>query len=147
MTNVKKFKLASVEEKLILQQSHEEHLTNKNIARDNKNLDKQRAANDPELCVAVFNLEKVLTTPQGEASNFYNKRKFAVYNFTVYDIVNKVGYCYMWDECEAKRGSNEIETCLLKFLKMMKEKGFKKFCFYSDNCGGQNRNRYIYAMW
>lgn len=141
------FKLASTEEKLILQSSHEEHLKNKDIARDKKNLDKQRASNDPELCVAVFDLEKVLTTPQGEASNFYYKRKFAVYNFTVYDIGRKLGYCYMWDESEGKRGSNEIGTCLMKFIQFMKEKGIKEFCFYSDNCGGQNRNRFIYAMW
>lgn len=105
----------------------------------NKSLNKQRAANDPKFCVAIFDLEKVLTTPQGEASNFYYKRKCAVYNFTVYDIVNKVGYCYMWDKSEEKRGSNETGTSLLKFLKTMK-KGFKEFCFYSDSCGGQNRH-------
>jgi len=118
------YKLASEEEKLILQPSHEEHLKNKNIARENKNLDKQRAANDSELCVAVFDLEKVLTTPQGEDSNFYYKRKFAVYNFAVYDIVNKVGYCYMWDESEGKRGSNEIRTWLVKIFKNYDGEGF-----------------------
>lgn len=140
------FKLATTEEKVILQPSHEEHLKNKDIARNKKNSDKERTANEPQLCVAVFDLEKVLTTPQGEASNFYYKRKFAVYNFTVYDIGNKLGYCYMWDESEGKRGSNEIGTCLLKFIKLKVEKGIKEFCFYSDNCGGQNRNRYIFSM-
>lgn len=97
--------------------------------------------------MAVFDLEKVLTTPQGEACSYYYKRKFAVYNFTVYDIGNKQGYCYMWDESEGKTGSNEIGTCLLKFIKSMNEKGYKEFSFYSDNCGGQNRNRFIYSMW
>lgn len=29
----------------------------------------------------------------------------------------------------------------------MVEKGIKEFCFYSDNCAGQNRNRFIFAMW
>lgn len=28
-------------------------------------------------------------------------------------------------------------------MKFMVEKGIKEFCFYSDNCGGQNRNRFI----
>lgn len=122
-------------------------MTNKNITKDNKNVDKKRAANDPELCVAVFDLEKLLTITQDGASNFYYKRKFAVYNFTVYNIVNKVGYCYMWDKTEAKRSSNKIETYLLTFLKIMKEKGFKEFCFYFDNGGGQNHNGFIYAIW
>lgn len=108
-----------------LQPSHDEHLTNKNIARDNKTVDKERVANDPELCVAVFDLEKVLTTPQSEASNFYYKRKFAVYNFTVYDIVNKVGYCYMWDESEAKRFQRNWNL-LVKIFKNDEEEGFQR---------------------
>lgn len=141
------FKLASAEEKLILQPSHEEHLKNKDIARNKKNFDKERAAINPELCVAVFDLEKVLTTPQGKAGNYFYKKKFAVYNYTVYDIGNKLGYCYMWDESEGKRDSNEIGTCLLKLITLKVDEGLKEFSFYSDNCGGQNRNRFIFSMW
>jgi len=141
------FDIASTEEKELQKAMYDEHLVNKNFARDQKNIDKERSINNPELCVAVFDLQKVLNTPQGEASSFYYKRKFAVYNFTVYDIGKKLGYCYMWNESEAKRGSNEIGTCLMKFLKYMTDKGVKEFCFYSDNCGGQNRNRFIFAMW
>lgn len=96
----------------------------------------------------MFDLQKVLTTPQGEVGSFYYKRKFATYNFTVYDIGKKQSYCYMWCESDGKRGSNEIGTCLLKFIKFMKENhGISEFSFYSDNCAGQNRNRYIYSMW
>jgi len=142
-----KFRLASPEEKYLQETIHAEHLRNKDIARDKKNFDKNRTVNEPELCVAVFDLQKVLTTPQSEASSFYYKRKFAVYNFTIFDIGKKLGYCYVWNESEAKRGSNEIATCLLKFVKCMVEKGINEFCFYSDNCGGQNRNRFIFAMW
>ncbi|KAF0699609.1 Uncharacterized protein FWK35_00038188 [Aphis craccivora] len=142
-----KFKLATPEEKVLLKTSNEEHLKNKSIARDKKNIDKTRAINDPEVCVAVFDLQKVLITPKSEVSSFYYKRKLATYNFTVYDIGKKIGYCYTWNEREAKRGSSEIATCLLKFMKHKKENGVKDFSFYSDNCGGQNRNRFIFAMW
>lgn len=51
----------------------------------------------------------------------------------------------MWDEI-GKRGSNEISTCILIFIKIM-ESGIKQFSFYSDNCTGQNRNIFIYSMW
>jgi len=98
------FDIASPEEKELQKAMYDEHLVNKNIARDQKNIDKQRSINNPELCIAVFDLQKVLTTPQGEASSFYYKRKFSVYNFTVYDIGKKLGYCYIWNESEAKRG-------------------------------------------
>lgn len=50
-------------------------------------------------------------------SYVFDKRKFTVYNFTIFDIGKKLGYCYVWNESEAKRGSNEIATCLLKFMK------------------------------
>lgn len=26
-------------------------------------------------------------------------------------------------------------------------KGYNELCFFSDNCGGQNRNRFLYSMW
>lgn len=95
----------------------------------------------------MFDLEKVLPTPQCEVSSFYYKRKLATYNFTIYDVGKKEGYCFMWDESDGKRGSNEISTCILKFIKLKKLSGIKEFSFYSDNCAGQNRNRFIYSMW
>lgn len=124
------------------------HIKNKTLARQKKNYDKQKALTDSKFCLAVFDLQKVLTTPQGDVGSFYYKRKFATYNFTVYDIGKKQAYCYMWCESDGKRGSNEIGTCLLKFIKLMKENhGINEFSFYSDNCAGQNRNRFIYSMW
>lgn len=48
---------------------------------------------------------------------------------------------------EGNRGSNEIITCLLKCIALLKDWGVGDFTFYSDNCGGQNRNRYFYSMW
>jgi len=92
-------------------------------------------------------LEKVLTTPQGEVNNFYYKRKFATYNFTIFDIARKLGYCFMWNESETKKGANEIATCLFQFMAMMKKDGVTEFIFYSDKCGGQNQNRFLFSMW
>jgi len=63
-------------------------------------------------------------------------------------IDKKQPYCYMWCESDGKRGSNEIGAYLLNFIKLIKENhGISEFSFYSDNCVGQNRNRYIYSMW
>lgn len=126
---------------------YSEHVQNKTIARGKKNVDKERSIKDKEFCVAVFDLEKVLNTPQGDVSSFYYKRKFATYNFTIFDIGKKHGYCFVWHQSEGNRGSNEIATCLLKFLKIIKDQGVKEVVLYSDNCGGQNRNRFVYSMW
>jgi len=142
-----KYKIADPKEKEEQQIQYDEHLFNKEVVRRIKNDDKERASIEPGFCVAVFDLEKVLTTPQGETSTFYYKRKFATYNFTIYDIGKKEGFCYIWNESDVKRGANKIATCLFMFLKQKKDDGIQEFSFYSDNCGGQNRNRFVFAMW
>ena len=52
------------------------------------------------------------------------------------------GYCYVWNEATACRGSSEIASCVLHFLKPMSESGKKSFVFYSDNC-----RYYITMLW
>lgn len=108
-------------------------MSNKTIAKQKKNVDKERALSDPKYCVAVFDLQKLLTSLQSDVGSFYYKRKQATYDFTIYDIGNKEGYCYMWNETEGNRGSNEIGTCLLKFIELLKNRGVEEFTFYSDN--------------
>lgn len=50
----------------------------------------------------------------------------------------------MWHEGEAKRGANEISTCVFEYLKKY---GLKKVIFYSDNCTAQNKNKFLMAMY
>ncbi|KAL4148290.1 hypothetical protein QTP88_002566 [Uroleucon formosanum] len=144
--NIINVTLRHVEEKSRIQISYDKNLSNKTIARLNKNADKERALNDAKYCVAMFDLQKVLTSPRSEVSSFYYKRKYATYNFTIFDIGKKQGYCYMWTKSESNRGSNEIGTCLLKFIALLKDRGVEDVTFYFDNGHGQNRNRYIYSM-
>ena len=53
---------------------------------------------------------------------------------------------HVWDENVAGRGGDEIGSCILKYLKT---KGIcaKKLVIFSDNCGGQNKNWNIMAIW
>lgn len=67
-------------------------------------------------CGGVYDLQAVLRTSSGDISTFYYKSKLATYNFTMYDIVLKQGYCYIWNKICAKRGANEIGTCVLSFF-------------------------------
>lgn len=140
------FNLADEFEKTKLLETYERHINNKTLARDLKNADKERAQNDKNLCVACFDLQKVLATPQSNVSDFYYKSKYATYNFTIYDIGRNDGYCYVWHEEVAKRGSNEIASCLWNFLELQKSKGIETVILYSDNCGGQNRNHVVFSM-
>lgn len=74
----------------------------------------------------------MLVTPQSDVSDFYYKSKLATYNFTIYDLGNSKGYCYVWHEQLSKRGPNEISSCLWDYLKNIKSEGVSKVVLYSD---------------
>ncbi len=54
-------------------------------------------------------------------------------------------FSYTWVESEAGRGSNEICSALLDFLKKIERrartKKYRRLCLISESCGGQNKNR------
>ena len=43
----------------------------------------------------------------------------------------------------ALKGSNEINSCLLKWIELNKSDGFKDLVIFADNCAGQNKNIYV----
>ncbi len=129
-------------------EEHQIHLDMKKRARDYKNEIKQMAKDDKDkkITAGCFDLQQVLQCPNGKASDFYYKRKLGVYNCSVYDLTTAEGFCYMWPEHLAGRGSNEIASCVLDYIKKKSEEGYKIVFLFSDNCPGQNRNRYIPTM-
>ncbi|XP_073956599.1 uncharacterized protein [Choristoneura fumiferana] len=126
----------------------EQHERNKKIARNMKSQDKKTAVeSNGKVVTAVFDFQKVLSCPHGDINVFYYKRKLSCFNFTVFDMGKKKAVCYMWDETVAKRGANEVSSCLLNFIQAYVEEGVKEFRFWSDNCAGQNRNRIVYSLY
>lgn len=97
--------------------------------------------------VASFDLQKVLSTPHGDSMTIGFSRKYAVYNFTIYETGSKKGYCYLWGEKDGKRGSNEICSNLLHYLTDVDISGkYKKISLFCDNCTGQNKNKFLLTM-
>lgn len=132
--------------KTTLEEKQRLHLQRKEKVRSLKKEEIETADKD-NMTVAIFDLQKVLSVPQSEVGVFHYKRKYPCYNFTVFDAVRKIGYCYVWHHQIAKRGSSEIGSALLSFFKTEREKGITKFSLYSDGCYGQNKNRYIFALY
>ena len=124
------------------EKEHKAHLERKEDARYQKDQDKQKAVSDGSYHTVTFDLQAVLTTPCSRVSQLYYKRKLRCYNLTIYSLSDKKVACYLWNETDAKRGSNEIGTCLYQYLKSLPPH-VKHACLYSDSCAGQNRNRYI----
>lgn len=105
-----------------------------------------------------------MQSPNGDTSSFYYKSKLNSLNFTMTEL-NKLNgenesdedcksygdvHCYFWDETQAKKGAVEIGSCVLDYLKTVAEQAKDhelNVIFYSDNCCGQNKNKYIAAMY
>ena len=51
----------------------------------------------------------------------------------------------MWYECLAKRAANETFTCLYKKILSLPSE-IEEITFYSDLCGGQDKNSHVAAM-
>lgn len=140
-----KFKLSSPEEKKKLELNYQKHIEAKNLARQSKAADKEKSRNNPSFQCFTFDLEAVLYSPSLKVGIWYYARKFATYNFTLHDSASGKGYCYVWFEINGKRGADEIGTAIFKHLSSLPPET-KEVVFYSDSCGGQNRNRYIASL-
>lgn len=142
---------ASEEEKGILRANYENHLSEKDLAREEKNTDKDKVSDS--LIVAVYDLQAVLQCPRGSSSSFYYTSKINVFNFTIFELQHNLAKCYVWDETEGNRGANEIGSCVLSYLESLREKANNNnskvldIIFYSDNCCGQQKNRFMMSMY
>lgn len=138
-----KFKNLSSENKIIFEQTPEY----KNHILDKEKC-KQLFLEDQKMSkLTDSNSEKVLNTPHGKSVTLYYSRKYAYYNESIYESGTREGYCYLWGECDGKRGCNEIVTVLFKYLIMVDQRGTNaEINLYSDSCAGQNRNRAMISM-
>ena len=123
---------------------YKEHIERKKEAREEKAKDKELSKQNDEIHCATFDLEAVLATPCSNVSQVHYKRKLAVYNLTVYSVGDKEATCYVWDETEGRKGSCEVGTCLIRYMKSLPQ-DVKHVILYSDTCGGQNRNKFVAA--
>lgn len=142
------FKNCSEGQKKELNVKYTNHQKNKREVRRLMKEDKARSLDDPHLCVANFDLQKILTTPRSDVSIMYYMSKLCVWNFTIFEMGVNIGSCWLWNETIGKRGSNEIASFVQNFIKDKCESTeTKEIRFYTDNCGGQNRNQNLFTMY
>lgn len=126
---------------------YNEHIKEKDRIKEQFLKDQKLSSEEYAHLVISFDLQKVLATPHGDNMLLGFSRKYAVYNLSVYESNSKKGFCYLWEEKDAKRGSNEICSNMYHYLQQVdKTAKYKKISMYCDNCSGQNKNRYMFAM-
>lgn len=137
---------ATEDEKERLRESYECHIAEKEKVRTIKKESKTASRANPELVTAVFDLQQVIYLPKSERSEIFYKRRLACYNFTVFDIATRDGFCYTSHEGTTKRGSNEIASSLYDFLTKKDQEGAKEVNLFCDGCPGQNKNSILPGM-
>ena len=123
------------------QEIQDAHIAEKNAVNARYTEDQKRTSTDPAFICVSFDLEKVLTTPRGKSILFFYARKYAYYNLTFYESNTQQVFCYLWGEADGKRGSNEIASCLEKYLTQLDERKIHEVALYCDNCPGQQKNQ------
>lgn len=92
--------------------------------------------------VICLDLQQTLPTPLLATSKVFYLRQLWTYNLCIYDLIKNEAHMHVWSENIASRGSQEIGSCLLYFIKSLPP-NITKMIIYSDSCGGQNKNKYI----
>ena len=123
-----------------------EHLLRAEMAREEKDRNKERAASDKTFVAIICDLEQVSSCPKATAQQFFYVSKVSCYNYSVYDLGTKDGTCYRWDETKSKRGASEMGSGLHHYLTQVIPKDVREVAVWADTCGGQNRNQHDVAM-
>nr|CAI5864942.1 unnamed protein product [Callosobruchus analis] len=133
------------EEKKNLQTEYDLHIEEKELSRQEKEKDKRSV----DKVTAVFDLQAALPCPQADSSKFYYVSKLNTYNLTICELQSTETNCFIWHEGHGNRGANEIGSCLWHYLVDLNENKSEKIdiIFYSDNCAGQNKNKFIFALY
>lgn len=130
----------NLEKKDELKEIHNNHLELAENAQNLRREDFLRAKEDKNFECLTFDLQKTLPLPRIPTNIVFYKRQLWVYNAGIHSGKDDKGYCYVWVEGVAGRGSQEIGSCLIKHIKTHLSPDVHHLALWCDSCGGQNRN-------
>ena len=126
---------------------HNDEATNAQrlLSNSAKNKNPPRIMSGEVTHVVAMDLQQTQPCPRVSTGLAYYLRKLWIYNFCIYDVTKGKGSMFVWDEATGGRGSEEIASCLLKWVEKRQQQGeeFDVLRIYCDNCAGQNKNIYV----
>ena len=126
----------------------QKHLEEAQAARDNLN-NPQNTQQIPGFRAITIDLQQQQPIPKMPVNKAYYTSKLWFLNFCIHDMTYGVSNMFVWDETVAKRGPNEISSCLLRWLDHVREtqgSEVNHLRIYADNCAGQNKNIFNILM-
>nr|CAH7751893.1 unnamed protein product [Callosobruchus chinensis] len=91
-------------------------------------------------CMAIsFDFQQNLPLPHIRTSDVFFKSQLWYYVFGIHDLAHDSACMYVYTEDVAKKGSNDVTSMLLHYLKN-KDIVHDHLIIFSDGCSGQNKN-------
>lgn len=131
--------------RLLLDECHNAHLEHAEDLELQMNNDLALAKTDPEVEAITYDMMKILLMPRLTTSIVYYKRQLNFYNFGIHIGSSGRGRFNTWQENEASRGTQEVGSCLRKYIQNIAAP-VKRLILWSDSCGGQNRSIKLVLM-
>ncbi|CAG9791146.1 unnamed protein product [Diatraea saccharalis] len=123
-----------------LKNEHKAHIDHAYKLRDQMKTDLARAKTEDSLETLTFDLEKTHCLPRLPTSIVYYKRQLNLHNLGIHCGSSGKGYFYIWLEHEAGRGTQEVGSCIKKFINDHLKSSASELILWADSCGGQNRS-------
>ncbi|XP_063239520.1 uncharacterized protein LOC134540614 [Bacillus rossius redtenbacheri] len=130
----------SIEEKKRLETEKMVHITKADMFYTSTKGKIHEAENNEFTDTLCFDYQQNMPLPKVPSSDAFYCRQVWMYNFCIYSAKLKTAHYYMYDECTAKKGSNEVISFLKHYFDNVLNTSVKKVYLFSDNCCAQNKN-------
>ena len=118
---------------------HKMHLCSAEKFYASLRVDTELAKESIHLSVITFDFQQNLPLPQVPVGDLFYLHQLWVYVFGVHSCSDNQATMLCWPETVAKRGSDEVISCLHTYLSNLPAE-VTSLRLYSDGCGGQNKN-------
>lgn len=126
----------SINKRLELTEEKDEHL---NLVRSSVkeffDVVKQSQSPAENIVVLSFKLGTPIDIPSINLVKDVTKRRIWLHNFYVFNETSEMGFIYIWPEFTALKGSQEIGSCLIRYLSETLPKDTKKVIHIVQSVG------------
>lgn len=129
----------------VLEEWHNCHLEEAELSQSLMKSDLENAEIDEKLETATYDMAKTQPCPRLPTNIVYYKRQLNLYNCGIHSGKYDKGIFNVWMEYEASKGTQEIGSCLKKFINNITAP-VENLILWSDSCGGQNRSIRLVLM-
>ena len=118
---------------------HWEHLDSAERFYSDLRYSTELVKGDCHVLTLTFDFQQNLPLPHIPVGDMFYLQQLWMYVFGIHSCGDNQVTMYCWPEVVAKRGSDEVISCLQHFL-LRVPATVNTLCLYSDGCPGQNKN-------